>query len=975
LLGVRWSSAMLRRRLFSLVALTLLGAALWKMQPWKLDFSQVRLWPVVVALAINFGVYLPIRVIRWRTTLTEPPSFWRLYLAQIEGTAVGGAVGFGAQDVVRAARVRKDMTRFSDDFAATLVERLAEAQALMIMLAATAIAGMVPLWGLLPALLCGIGLMILPRVGARVAPRLHRWPKVAQGVLAVSRTLSFAVVARIVAFSWLGWGVEVIILLLAFAAFSLPVSVASAVLVVVGINVAITIPGPPAQVGTFEAGVAGALLMRGIAGPTALAFALSYHVLMAVPVYAAGALIVLFRTRTNSSPQPEGPPTRSWLVPAMLTAFLTTALYKLALLIASASGVEGSTSWLRTLGRLPLVLGWDVVAGGLVGGLAAVVAGALRRGGLARLGRGLALFVLALNGAYLAIAFRVATLVGAPPDKATLDLAFFSSESTKGSGLSTASMMSSIAPYLRLSFGLSVLISALGSIVLFRWIAKRSVPIRRTRWLSLGLALALVITSVVVVPAIQNTRAAIHTYGFERSPVLLLATSYTKPALRKLYRNTFGGAASKIDGNPFCFDLRAPIPARTPPVQLKSAPLSPEKTNLVVVMMESIAADDATAWAAEMPFSTGLGKSATGAVFAHHYSHWSQTMKAMFSFFCSELPDPDYPPITQVNPAIPCISLSEALKGAGYDTAFFTSADFSFDRKLRFYKHRKFDLMKDRHDIAHAADTWENSWGMDERVVVDAAASWIQGQQKATADKPFFLLYQMVTGHHPPSFPGFEMPSGATEEQLHSGRGKALRFVDDTIKRLHSHLAAQGLAERTLFVIVSDHGPGSGRPGMGEARDASVYERSVHVPLVVSGPQLASGPRIVTETTSHLDLAPTLLGLLDVAVPFTMKGRDLVTNDEPRFLVLATRPPLSQIGIRSGPYKLVLWQETGAVELFDIDADPSERFDIAAQFPEVVHKLTPLGLGWKDHSANLIENYAEILANWQRPSPGRRCLF
>ncbi len=966
---------MLRRRLFSLVALTLLGAALWKMQPWKLDFSQIRLWPILLALAINFGVYLPIRVIRWRTTLTEPPAFWRLYLAQIEGTAVGGALGFGAQDVVRAARVRKDMSRFSDDFAATLVERLAEAQALMIMLAATAIAGMVPLWGLLPAVLCGIGLMILPRVGARVAPRLQRWPKVAQGVLVVSRTLRFAVVARIVAFSWLGWGVEVVILLLAFAAFSLPVSVASAVLVVVGINVAITIPGPPAQVGTFEAGVAGALLMRGIAGPTALAFALSYHVLMAVPVYAAGALVVLFRARANPSPQTEGETARSWLVPAVLTAFFATAVYKLALLIASASGVEGSTSWIRTLGRLPLVLGWDVVAGAIVGGLAALLCSFAGRGGFPRLGRGLALGVLALNGAYLAIAFRVATVVGAPPDKATLDLAFFSSESTSGSGLSTSSMMSSMAPYLRPSFGLSVLIGAAGSIVLFRWLARKKAPIRITQWISVGLTLALVITSVVVVPAIQNTRAAIHTYGFERSPVLLLATSYAKPAFRKLYRNTFGGDAGKTDGNPFCFDLRAPIPPRMSPVQLKSAPLVPQKTNLVVVMMESIAADDATAWATEMPFSTALGKSTTGAVFAHHYSHWSQTMKAMFSFFCSELPDPDYPPITQVNPAIPCISLSEALKGAGYATAFFTSADFSFDRKLRFYKHRKFDVMKDRNDIAHANGTWENSWGMDERVVVDSAVGWIEGQQKASADKPFFLLYQMVTGHHPPSFPGFEMPPGATEEQMHAGRGKALRFIDNTIARLHSKLATQGLAERTLFVVVSDHGPGSGRPGMGEARDASVYERSVHVPFVISGPQLAGGPRTVTETTSHLDLAPTLLGLLDVDVPFTMKGRDLVKNDEPRFLVLATRPPLSQIGIRSGPYKLVLWQETGAVELFDIDADPFERDDIAARFPDVVQKLRPLGLGWKDHSANLIENYAEILANWQRPSPGRRCLF
>ena len=74
-------------------------------------------------------------------------------------------------------------------------------------------------------------------------------------------------------------------------------------------------------------------------------------------------------------------------------------------------------------------------------------------------------------------------------------------------------------------------------------------------------------------------------------------------------------------------------------------------------------------------------------------------MKAAFSIWCAELPHPEYPPITYVNPAIPCVSLPEALKGAGYDTALFSSADLAFDRQVRFLRHRRFDVMVDRNEM------------------------------------------------------------------------------------------------------------------------------------------------------------------------------------------------------------------------------------------------------------------------------------
>ncbi len=282
-------------KLLRLIPLGLLALALWKLRPWEADFSRVRLLPLLLALVINFAFYLPVRTLRWRTTLKDPPGFVRLYCAQLEGIAVGGAIGFGAQDVVRASRMRGSMDRFPDDLGGTLAERLAEAFALTLLLAITAGLNMVPLWALLPALLCALGLVIVRRMGRWLAANLTGWPRLRQGVVAAAGALSVPTVLRVVAFSFVGWAIEVGILMLSFSGFGLKQGLGAAVLVVVGINVAITVPGPPAQVGTFEAGVAGVLLLRGVAAGPALAFALAYHVLMAVPVYLAGFLILLPR--------------------------------------------------------------------------------------------------------------------------------------------------------------------------------------------------------------------------------------------------------------------------------------------------------------------------------------------------------------------------------------------------------------------------------------------------------------------------------------------------------------------------------------------------------------------------------------------------------------------------------------------------------------------------------------------------------
>jgi arylsulfatase A-like enzyme len=348
------------------------------------------------------------------------------------------------------------------------------------------------------------------------------------------------------------------------------------------------------------------------------------------------------------------------------------------------------------------------------------------------------------------------------------------------------------------------------------------------------------------------------------------------------------------------------------------------------------------------------------------------TIQSLYSIFCSELPHPDYPPITHVNPAIPCVSLSEALKGAGYATAFFTSQDLAYDRQLRFFRHRRLDTIHDANDMpgGDAPGIKRNSWGIEEPVTQKALLSWIDHTQQESPSSPFFAFYQFGATHYPYECSGESVSEDMSNEQILNAYKGCLRYVDEQLQHLLDGLKTRQLQDKTLVVIVSDHGEGFsqhyGRHG--RLHGTLVYDEFLHIPLVITGPQLANISGSFTMPTSHADLAPTLLGLLDIPVPMTMKGRDLTRNNESRVLIAGSRPPVMQVSATEWPNKLVLSQETGAIELFDLAADPYETRNLADERRDKIAPLMAKIGAWQAHSRNLIENYAGILR-----SNGRVC--
>jgi len=99
-------------------------------------------------------------------------------------------------------------------------------------------------------------------------------------------------------------------------------------------------------------------------------------------------------------------------------------------------------------------------------------------------------------------------------------------------------------------------------------------------------------------------------------------------------------------------------------------------------------------------------------------------------------------------------------------------------------------------------------------------------------------------------------------------------LVDRSVGKILRALDESGQADNTLVVFTSDHGEMAGDHGI--LGKTVMYEASVRVPMLIRAPMLGREQTVFSGNFSHIDLAPTILDLLDQSVPERMQGRSRV---------------------------------------------------------------------------------------------------
>ena len=170
--------------------------------------------------------------------------------------------------------------------------------------------------------------------------------------------------------------------------------------------------------------------------------------------------------------------------------------------------------------------------------------------------------------------------------------------------------------------------------------------------------------------------------------------------------------------------------------------------------------------------------------------------------------------------------------------------------------------------------------------------------------------------------------------------------VDVQVGRVLDRLRALGIDGTTGVILTSDHGEHFGEHGL--FGHLGVYEAVLKVPLVVHDPRRARAERIAS-VVAHVDIFPTVLALLDTVGPVLPHGRAVppyavVTSSSALYAEHADARTLA-FALREGPWKLVAWrwpdgQDPARRELFDLDDDPAELRDRAAEDPIRVRAMS-----------------------------------
>jgi arylsulfatase A-like enzyme len=171
-----------------------------------------------------------------------------------------------------------------------------------------------------------------------------------------------------------------------------------------------------------------------------------------------------------------------------------------------------------------------------------------------------------------------------------------------------------------------------------------------------------------------------------------------------------------------------------------------------------------------------------------------------------------------------------------------------------------------------------------------------------------------------------------------------ITYMDAQIGRMLDALEASGKAGNTYVIFTADHGLAVGQHGlMGKQ---NLYDHSTRMPLIVTGPGIPAGKRVDEMVYQH-SVFPTTCELAGVAAPKSVEFPSLA--DLLHGKVAEKHDAIFcfyrdfQRSIRTREHKLIIYPQVNQTQLFDLQKDPWETRNLAADKKSVALEGELLG--------------------------------
>ena len=245
--------------------------------------------------------------------------------------------------------------------------------------------------------------------------------------------------------------------------------------------------------------------------------------------------------------------------------------------------------------------------------------------------------------------------------------------------------------------------------------------------------------------------------------------------------------------------------------------------------------------------------------------------------------------------------------------------------------------------------------------VIDDFTNRAIGFIEANKDRPFFAYLPYNTPHSPMQVPDEYWDRFESKELGKRHRDPEIEDVPKTraalamvenidwnVGRVLAKLDQLGLRENMIVLYFSDNGPNSWRWNDSmKGRKGSIDEGGLRSPFVIRWPGTIPEGKRVTQIGGAIDILPTLADLTGVPLtsekPLDGKSlKPLLVEDSlawPDRMIFSLRR--DQVSVRNQRFRL-----DAAGRLFDIDNDPGQNTDVAAQNPEITSQLSEAGQEW-----------------------------
>lgn len=412
------------------------------------------------------------------------------------------------------------------------------------------------------------------------------------------------------------------------------------------------------------------------------------------------------------------------------------------------------------------------------------------------------------------------------------------------------------------------------------------------------------------------------------------------------------------------------IPASQPDMPEVTA----EGPNVVLVLVDTLRADHTGPYGGTVVATPALDAlAADGVVFENGFAHSSWTRPSVATALTSLYPASHS--VMYKTDLLPddVETVAETFETAGYRTSGFVTninvaPSFNFEQGFQRYSYLSPDFFFGATDSGSklsfysvlrlvrerflSSTKWVEHYYQDAETVMANVLPWLQENSGA----PFFTFIHYMDPHDP----YFEIPyngnavarvntphpDGSEAERLRALYAANIGYFDGFLGDLVAKLKEAGVYENTVIALVADHGE-EFYEHEGWWHGTTLYDEQIHIPLIVKRTGSKGAGERVAGLAGLIDVAPTLVSAANLATPSPWQGRDLFGDQPAPDAVYAQEDHEGNDleSVRTADFKLILANDGNprgleTTELYDLNADPNEQQNIAAENAAKVAELT-----------------------------------